>query len=274
MNKLSTTVVSAAAIALFLTGCSTASNNADSPKPSPTTTASAAAEWSYAGENRPSHWDEANKTCTITTTSIQSPIDIEQSSLVPSDHATAPVFNYTAAEFEVENNGHTIEAVPNDLKANSLTLDGEVFYLQQFHLHNPSEHEINGSSAAMELHLVNKSDSGKIAVIGVLLNPGKANTTLSELFDNMPKKETTEETMVKLENTINPADLLPADSHIAQYTGSLTTPPCTEGVLWNVFETPGQVSQAQLDAFAAIYADNHRPVEPLNNRAVTDSPAN
>lgn len=281
MKKVLGSLAAASLVALALAGCSSNDDASGSSSPSASTDAATSpaptgsaspVTWSYSGDTGPDSWGDAASTCASTDKSTQSPIDIEQSTLI---HATTPTqleFHYGPTAFEVENNGHTIEAVPEDLTSDYVTINGKDFYLQQFHLHNPSEHQINGANAAMELHLVNKAADGTIAVVGVLFNAGADNATLDELFSKMPAAVTTEDTMVKLSNEINPADLLPVSSEVAQYIGSLTTPPCTEGVLWNVYETISTVSADQLAAFNAIYPDNHRPVQALNGREVDETP--
>ena len=122
-----------------------------------------------------------------------------------------------------------------------ITIDGKKFYLQQFHLHNPSEHTVDNASFGMELHLVNKSDDGALAVLGVLMNTGDENSPLAELFSKMPTTKTDENSMVALDEKIDPSDLIPVGSKVARYSGSLTTPPCTEPVIWSVFLTPSSV---------------------------------
>lgn len=253
-----------------LAGCAAATPTESA---APRATSHAAAEWSYSGATGPSTWGDVAATCGASETSTQSPIDIEVAQLAPDTTTGTVTTHYRPTTFEVENNGHTIEAVPDDRTADSVTIDGTDYVLQQFHLHNPSEHQVNGASAAMELHLVHKSSTGAIAVLAVLLQPGDANAPLGELFEKMPAHETDESSTVALTQQIDPATLLPAGSEIARYTGSLTTPPCTEGVLWNVYETTGTISADQLAAFNRIYPDNHRPLQPLHGRIVTEESA-
>jgi carbonic anhydrase len=211
-------------------------------------------------------------TCQSGASSSQSPINIDPASLVPQSPVTAGTvtLHYTPEVFEVENTGHTIEAVPDDLHTNSITIDGKTFYLQQFHLHTPSEHTISNQSFPMELHLVNKSDDGATAVLGIPLSTGAENTALAELFTKMPTTVTDEQSMVPLDGKIDPTDLIPTSSVIARYSGSLTTPPCTEPVIWSVYLTPSTVSADQVANLQKIFADNHRPTQPLNGRVIND----
>lgn len=253
----------------------TASSTVTSSLPSSSTAAAssaAALEWSYAGDTGPDQWGDMVASCQSGASSSQSPINIDQSSLVPESPPTAGAvaLNYLPTLFEVENTGHTIEAVPDDLHANYITIDGKNYYLQQFHLHNPSEHTINNQSLPMELHLVNKSDEGAIAVLGVLLTAGAENAALAELFTKMPATVTDENSMVPLDGKIDPTDLIPINSAIARYSGSLTTPPCTEPVQWSVFLTPSTVSAGQVAALQKIFPDNHRPTQPSNDRVINE----
>jgi carbonic anhydrase len=228
--------------------------------------------WTYSGDAGPENWGSIAPGCDPGSTGSQSPIDIESAGLVPEAPATAGAvtINYLPTVFEVENTGRTIEAVPEDVHTNSITIDGKSFYLLQFHLHNPSEHTVDNASFGMELHLVNKSDDGALAVLGVLMNTGGENSPLAELFSKMPTTKTDENSMVALDEKIDPSELIPAGSKVARYSGSLTTPPCTEPVIWSVFLTPSSVSSKQLTTLGTIFPGNHRPTQPLNGRVVND----
>jgi carbonic anhydrase len=279
-------VVAAVSMCMVLQACSSgtttigssattttvASRSSSAPAAAAAASAAAPVEWSYSGDAGPDHWGEMVSTCQAGASSSQSPINIDPASLVPESPPTAGAvtLNYLPALFEVENTGHTIEAVPDDLHANSITIDGKTYYLQQFHLHTPSEHTISKQSFPMELHLVNKSDDGTTAVLGVPLASGAENASLAELFTKMPATETDEQSMIPLEGKIDPTDVIPPGSAIAQYSGSLTTPPCTEPVIWSVFLTPSTVSADQVANLQKIFPDNHRPTQPLNDRVIND----
>ncbi len=249
---------------LVLIGCSNGSPSLDSPQNAQVSNTT----WSYAGANGPEHWGEYGGACQNTEASQESPINID-SRQIAADAAeadAAPIsFSYAAADFELENNGHTIEAIPTDLHANSVERNGVTYELQQFHFHASSEHTFNGTSTAAELHLVHQSADGELLVIGVLLEVGDANPALDELFDSITDEVSGDEGEA-LSTPINPADLLPADLTSVQYSGSLTTPPCSEGVQWNVFPEPVTVSANQLAKYTDVYPDNHRPVQPLHDR--------
>ncbi|HEY5857004.1 MAG TPA: carbonic anhydrase family protein [Aldersonia sp.] len=274
-SRRRTLIVIAAAVSIspFLQACSSATTTNDAPSSAPSAASpTEPVEWSYSGDNGPDQWGEIAASCQSGTSSSQSPINIDSSSLVPESppNAGAVTLHYVPTHFEVENTGRTIEAVPDDLDANSITIDGTRYYLQQFHLHTPSEHTITNQSFPIELHLVNKSEDGAIAVLGVLLAAGAENSALSELFTKMPTTVTDEQSMVPLDGKIDPTDLIPPSSAIARYSGSLTTPPCTEPVLWSVFMTPSTVSAGQVADLQQIFPDNHRPTQPLNGRVINE----
>ena len=274
-------MVAAVSISLSLQACSSATTTAGSSATTPVAASSsplaaapaaAPVEWSYSGDTGPDNWGEMVPTCQSGASSSQSPINIDPSSLVPESPPTAGAvtLNYLPTVFEVENTGRTIEAVPDDLHANSITIDGKTYYLQQFHLHTPSEHTISNQSFPLELHLVNKGDDGATAVLGVPLATGAENAALAELFTKMPATVSDEQSLVPLDGKIDPTDLIPPGSAIARYSGSLTTPPCTEPVIWSVFVTPSTVSADQVANLQKIFPDNHRPAQPLNGRVIND----
>jgi len=132
-----------------------------------------------------------------------------------------------------------------------------------------SEHTINGQHLDMEIHLVHQSAAGDYAVVGVMMERGGENPAYTPVWDHMPAVEGEPETIRGV--TVNAADLLPAEQSYYRYAGSFTTPPCTEGVKWLVMTTPVELSDAQIDAFEAIYDYNYRPVQPLNQRTFVDS---
>lgn len=266
-------VTAIGAAALLVTGCS--SQVKETPSPGASTSSSASEEWSYTGTSGPDHWGDSNPACAVSPSNEQSPINIDNAALAHST-STAPVqLALTPAEFGVFNNGHTIEAAPETAgAAGNFSIGEETYTVAQFHFHDPSEHTIDGKHSEMEMHVVGKTSAGKIAVLGVLLEVGTANEPLSELFTSMPSKVTEESDAIKLQEEIDLNAIVPQGSEMARYEGSLTTPPCTEGVVWDVYLTPAKVSQQQLDAFKELYADNARPVQTLNGREVIDLAGN
>lgn len=219
--------------------------------------------WGYKGHGDASHWaqlDEAFATCKLG--KQQSPINIETAKA-----KAAPLspleFAYTPSAAEVVNNGHTIQInVPN---AGSVGIAGGEYKLLQFHFHAPSEERINGKPYPMVAHLVHKNADGKLAVVAVLFKQGKENAVLKSVFANLPAQEGQ---TAALEALLNVADFLPTDRTYYAFSGSLTTPPCSEEVRWQVLKTPVELSAAQIKAFRKLYPMNARPVQPLNGRTV------
>jgi carbonic anhydrase len=189
----------------------------------------------------------------------QSPVDIP---------ATAPVnpsglrFDYQPSALNIVNNGHSIQV--NVDAGSSLVVDGAAYPLVQFHLHSLSEHTLNGAPAAMELHLVHKDAGGRTAVVGVMIVEGARNPAYEPILAQMPPEEGEPQLIPGV--TVNAGDLLPADESYYRYNGSLTTPPCTEGVKWFVMAVPVEWSADQIASFRNLYDNNYRPVQPLNER--------
>lgn len=234
----------------------------------PPGTPAPAAAWSYHGADGPVHWGDIAPACADTQTARQSPVDIVTAQLEHEIGASPVQTDYRAARFAVENTGHAIEAAPSDRDAGSIGVDGTSYRLQQFHFHTSSEHTVDGVHAAAELHLVHASDAGEVAVFAVLLAEGDGNPALGELFDALASAPGDGDE-APLVSPIDPTALLPESRHAARYTGSLTTPPCTEGVSWTVFLSPVTVSPAQLTALRSAFPDNHRPLQPLNGRPLS-----
>jgi carbonic anhydrase len=219
-------------------------------------------QWDYYGDAGPAKWasvDSAFKTCGIG--KRQSPINIETRDAEKG--GLKPImFTYLPGPAEVINNGHTIQVnLPN---SGTARFDGLEYKLVQFHFHTPSEEKIDSMAQHMVAHFVHRAGDSKLAVVGVLFKLGKENAALKVVFDNLPQKQG-----LKFEiKEFNPADLIPADPTYFSYLGSLTTPPCTEDVKWNVMRTPIEISYAQLATFKKLYKMNARPVQPLNGRRV------
>jgi carbonic anhydrase len=224
-----------------------------------------APHWSYTGETGPEFWYSLDAAYTVARDGkAQSPIGIQAEAALGDGAFTAATIQYQSALFEVENNGHTIEIIPEEIgEANAITLDSVQFILQQAHFHAPSEHTIDGVPADMELHLVHRDANGNLAVIGILINEGEDNAVFGELFASLPA-----EGSAALETPINLADLFTGVRHLFRYDGSLTTPPCTEGVKWSVAVQPITAAATQIEAFTALYSGNNRPIQPLNERPV------
>jgi carbonic anhydrase len=222
------------------------------------------AHWDYYGKTGPLGWgklDPAYRACSEG--KEQSPIDIRGAHL---NRALPPIeFHYIGTSVEVENNGHTIEI---HVKPGSyITVNGVRYDLQQFHFHHPSEEAVNGKLTDMSAHLVHKSADGKLAVVAVRLSEdrGDANAVLASLWEHLPAKAGTSEEVADM---ISPAGLLPSDHGYWTYEGSLTTPPCSEGVRWFVLEQTISISQAQLQAFAKFYKIDSRPLQDAHGRRI------
>jgi carbonic anhydrase len=176
----------------------------------------------------------------------------------------AIAIDYNAAGNEVLNNGHTIQV--NYGAGSSITVDGRDFELQQFHFHAPSENTIGGKSYAMEAHLVHADADGNLAVIAVMFEGGDASAALAGVWDAMPKEAGGK---AALHTKADAGDLLPEKRDYYRFTGSLTTPPCSEGVIWLVMKDPVTASKEQIAKFAGTMGHaNNRPVQPLNARVV------
>jgi carbonic anhydrase len=220
--------------------------------------------WSYEGENGPQNWGKLKPEFNACATGKrQSPINIEESGTLQGP-AEPLQFNYTASSGTVVNNGHTIQI---DLAGdNSLTVRGSTYRLLQFHFHTPSEEQVNYRNSAMVAHLVHKNNEGQLAVVAVLLDPGVANALIGKVWTYMPL-DTNDRVRMPL-GIIDMNELLPKDQRYFQFIGSLTTPPCTEGVLWMVMKQPTQLGREQIRMFQQLFPSNARPVQPVNGRPV------
>lgn len=233
---------------------------ADIPKGSSNPTAAAAC-WGYEAHNGPALWgslDPAFAACALG--EAQSPIDLtggRSAGLAPIE------FDYRPARIAVENTGHTIQ-VNADFDS-FIVLDGVRYALRQFHFHRGSEHLVDGICLALELHLVHRSEDGALAVVGVLFEEGAAHNALSPVWAHLPAEPGAARAVA---GEFDPASLLPARRTAWRYRGSLTTPPCTEGVAWAILTEPLSMSKAQIAAFAAIYPRNRRPVQPIGERVL------
>jgi carbonic anhydrase len=171
-------------------------------------------------------------------------------------------FHYSPADLRLLSNDFTFQV--DYPKGSYVQIDGVVYELIDFTFHLPSEHTINGHGFAMELHLVHQNSQGQTAIVSLLINEGNNNTSLEPIWSNMPAPPYNW-TEVK---DFNANDLLPSDLRVYKYIGSITTPPCTENVLWVVMASTIEMSQDQLDAFSSMFPGNARPIQPLNYRIV------
>ena len=214
--------------------------------------------WGYEGDNGPEHWGASFPICAKG--KKQSPLNI----VGPFEKSKDTIaVAYKEGPLKILNNGHTIQV--NVEPGSKLTVNKNEFELLQFHFHRPSEEQIDGKNSAMVAHFVHKSAAGKLAVIGVLLNEGKDNAAIKTLWANLPPKEGEEHVPAKVK--FNPSALMPASMSYYAYEGSLTTPPCTEGVNFYILKTGVDVSKAQVAKFP--FKMNARPVQNLNGRKIS-----
>lgn len=248
MRSIST--VAACAAALFVSACATHTDRGP--------------HWSYTGPSGANRWaelDPAFKTCG--TGHEQSPINIDTAQVAPAPDAKPLRFGYAASAGSVVNNGHTIQV--DLVEGGALSLDDGAYRLVQFHFHTPSEETIDGQYHPLVAHLVHRSEQGRLAVVAVLFKVGQENAALKPVFDNLPVKSGAANPLAR---PLDVATLLPADRAHYAFAGSLTTPPCSEGVRWHVLKTPIELSQTQLQAFGSLYDMNARPIQAANGRPI------
>jgi carbonic anhydrase len=219
-----------------------------------------AVHWGYQGEEGPATWGQLSPDyATCASGRNQSPVDLKgfiEAELPPL------ALEYRKDANEVVNNGHTIQV--NYLPGSLLKVNGREFELKQFHFHVPSENRIEGRSYPMEMHLVHADKDGNLAVVAVMITQGGENTTMEKIWAQMPEQAGEKRA---LEERISAAGLLPASADYYRFNGSLTTPPCTEGVRWYVMKQPLTVSAGQVEKFRHImHHPNNRPVQPVYAR--------
>jgi carbonic anhydrase len=228
-----------------------------------------APHWSYDGANGPAHWAQINQSFqTCESGRAESPIDIRSAKKAPDDTPRVQ-FSYEPIPVHLLNTGHAIQFAAQPGK-DSVTLGDTRYQLVQFHFHSPGEERFAGRASPMDMHLVHSDENGKLLVVAVQFVVGdKPNAVLGALLDDIPEKAGEEKTDDAL--MINPAGLLPKTaSSYYTYSGSLTTPPCSEGVTWIELKEPVTISRAQLEAMRKFYYHNQRPVQPLNGREILE----
>ena len=224
----------------------------------------AATHWSYSGAGGPAHWGGIKPEFSACSNGTrQSPIDIRGGVRVDLE----PIqFDYRAAGFRVIDNGHTIQV--NLDGGSSIEVQGRRYDLLQFHFHRPSEERIDGRQFDMVAHLVHQDPEGRLAVVAVLLDRGSAHPLVQTVWNNLPLEKDSE---VVVRGLLDLSHLLPADRRYFTYMGSLTTPPCSEGVLWMVMQQPVPVATDQIGVFSRLYPMNARPVQPAAGRLIKQS---
>ena len=228
-----------------------------------------AVPWGYTEENGPARWGEISKAYATCQTGInQSPIDIQTTT---TSKLGLPALNmqYVDGPTRFRSINHTLQATMSSYTSNSIEIDETLYYLKQFEFHAPSEHALNGKTYPLELQLLHKNQSGDIAIVAVMFDVGEPNQAIQNLWESFPAME---DSSMPIFSPVNINQLLPDNKTYWRYRGSLTTPPCTEGVTWSVLKTPVALSAEQLDKFHYIVGPaNNRPLQPLNERKITDS---
>ena len=225
--------------------------------------------WSYEGVTGAEHWGSLDpEYAACNSGREQSPIDIRNAEKVD---LPALRFEYQSGPLKyLTNNGYTIRVNYHDApeRGSFLLVGGKRYQLRQFHFHRPSEEYMQGRAYDMEVHFMHEASDGKVAGVAVLLKAGSANATIQQIWDHMPKTAGKEEEIAGV--AVDPTGLLPHDDAYYTYMGSLTAPPCTEGVTWFVLKTPVEISPEQINAFATLYPHDVRPVQPLHGRVVKE----
>jgi carbonic anhydrase len=230
-------------------------------EPTATEAADEPAGWGYHGSEGPDHWSQISKAYRICGAGKkQSPVDIEDA--IISSKLLPIGFKYKAVDLQMINNGHTIKA--EYPFGSYILLDGERFDLLQFHFHIPSEHKINGIPYDLEMHLVHKNSQDNLAVVAVLFESGEAHKALAQVWERLPSAKGLKSDAFPLDIS----DLLPKARSYYRYRGSLTTPPCSEGVRWFVMAKPLSMSKGQIEHFDHLFTLNARQVMPLNARKI------
>lgn len=223
--------------------------------------------WTYDGASGPGNWGDLSADYSACKSGrMQSPIDFRGGFAAKPE----PIeFDYHLTPLRIVNNGHTIQV--NYAPGSGITIGGKRYELLQFHFHSPSEHTIDAKQSAMELHFVHKAHDGELAVVSVMMNIGDANLALSEIWPHIPAQAGAEKLVPGV--LINGRDLLPAGRDYYRYMGSLTTPPCSEGVNWHVMVEPVSVDSRQVASFLSVIGENARPVQPQYSRLIVNPQA-
>jgi len=217
--------------------------------------------WGYSGHVGPEHWASLSSEFSACAGKNQSPINLTgfvESELEPMQ------IDYKAGGYEVINNGHSVQV--NYKEGSFIKLDGVKYFLKQYHFHAPSENNLEGKSYPLEAHLVHADKDGNLAVVAVLYEEGKVNKGLEKAWKYMPMHKGDKNAISTL---VNAKEILPQSYDYYRFNGSLTTPPCTEGVRWFVMKSIVSASKNQIEAFKKVmHGPNNRPVQPLNARVI------
>ncbi|MFI6425758.1 carbonic anhydrase [Promicromonospora sp. NPDC050880] len=255
MKKLA--LPAALLLAPLLASCTTGATTDDAASTAPPPAAAGEVHWSYEGDEGPDEWGHlADEFAECEQGDAQSPIDLPEHA--GQKLAQHPRIESSPTVGESVDTGHTVQLVP-DGDASRVEWKDETFDLAQVHFHVPSEHTVEGEPADAEFHFVHTAQDGQALVLGVLAEEGDENAAWQPFIDGAAAPGATD-------LPIDVAAMLPEDPTFEEYAGSLTTPPCTEGVEWVVYHTPVELSADQIEALEAAYADNARPVQPQGDR--------
>jgi carbonic anhydrase len=227
--------------------------------------APAGAAWTYYGRKGPSSWGKLDPTYSACSKGKQqSPIDIRGSKRNPS---LQPIeFHYVSGPVTLVNTGITVRV--DVTPGGYIVFNGVRYDLVEFHFHHPAEDLVEGKLSDIQIDLVHKNAAGQKAIIGVRLNEGRVNGSLAALWPRLPATSGAKAT---IQDVFNPLGLLPLDRSYWSYMGSITVPPCTEGVKWIAMQNPTELAQDQLEAFARLYPDNARPLQATHGRKIEAS---
>lgn len=223
-----------------------------------------AAQWSYEGKSGPEQWASLHESFSLCEHgAMQSPIELGTANTA--SDLKVNVY-YTPGPAAVVNNGHTIQV---DFTGKSYLVSSDrVYSLLQVHFHTPSEHRLAGKAYPLVAHFVHQSESGELAVLGVFFNEGRKNNSIQRVIDLAPVSKLDQRARMG-GNAFDPEKLVPQESPtVFRYMGSLTTPPCTEGVNWHVAEKTMEASADQIKALTQLMGENARPLQSTNNRLV------
>lgn len=219
--------------------------------------------WGYEGEEGPAHWGSLNESFAMCAMGKQqSPVDISSAVSTTQSPLT---FDYKAGGYEMINNGHALQV--NYAPGSTLTVGDHQYELKQFHFHSPSENTINGKQFPLEAHFVHQDADGNYAVVAVMYDNGEPREGLASVWQTQLPKTYEKQ---RYEKPIDANSLLPESLVSYQFTGSLTTPPCSENVQWIVLKEANYTNDEIIHAFGeVVHLPNNRPVQPLNDRTIS-----
>lgn len=218
--------------------------------------------WTYSGDTGPAHWADLSPDYAACGTGVnQSPVDITETI---DAELTPLVFDYGTGSVDIVNNGHTLQI--NAEPGSTLRIRGETLQLVQLHFHSPSEHRIDGEAFPLEAHLVHRNARGFLTVVAILFREGEWNDDLEKVGRAAPEAGHS----APFELDFEALQLYRNHESYYRYSGSLTTPPCTEGVRWFILKTAETIAAAQAANFVDWIGEDARGPQPLNARVVIE----